>query len=59
MLYDKAKYDIWMKKVAADILRRTGMTAADLPDWSYLDAFIDGVPFKAAATMVIKYAKDE
>jgi len=53
-----AGYDAWFAKVDAIIVKRSGLRAADLPDFGYLDAFEDGTSPAATAGRVIRAARD-
>ena len=48
----------WMRKVDAIIDAITGMSADDLPDYCYADAFEDGVKPATAARRAIGAAQE-
>lgn len=52
------KFDAWMAKVNAAVVKKCGLSADDLPDWGYFDAFEDGFSPAAAANAAIKAAKE-
>ena len=54
----KKTYEEWFKEVNAEIIRQTGFSADDLPDYCYKDAYDDGKSPKSTAKAVIKNAKE-
>ena len=51
-------FDQWMRSVNAAIEAAYGLTADDLPDYGYADAYADGVPPRTAAARAIRAAGD-
>ena len=51
-------FDAWMVKVNAIIVKRTGLSADDLPDYLYDDDYEDGASPSQAASAAIRYAKE-
>jgi len=37
-------FDEWLKQVNRNLMVKCGLGVWDLPDWTYRDAFDDGVP---------------
>lgn len=52
-------FRLWMAQVDVLILRKTGVTSNDLPDFCYRDAFDDGATPNKAAQRAIKAAKED
>ena len=48
----------WKGAVNAAVVRKIGVSADDLPDWNYRDAFEKGMAPSKAAAAVIRNAKD-
>lgn len=51
-------FDAWKAKVDALIQRKTGLSADDLPDFCYVDAFDDGATPAQTARDAIRAARD-
>lgn len=51
-------YEQWKGAVNAAVIRRVGLSADDLPDWNYRDAYESGMTPLRAAAKVIKNAKE-
>ena len=51
-------FEAWKRAVDAEIQRRCGMSADDLPDWRYRDDFADKVTPARCAARAIKNAKE-
>lgn len=54
----KLSFEEWMRKVDQLVQSRVGLSAHDLPDWRYRDAYDDEMTPARAAAHVIKNAKD-
>jgi hypothetical protein len=54
----KKTFEQWKREVDAAILALCGLTADDLPDYGYADAYEDGKSPKATARAAIKAAGD-
>lgn len=54
----EAKWEEWLKRVDAEVIRRTGLGIYDLPDWNWRDAYEDGSSAKRAAASAIRAAKE-
>jgi len=52
------KFKAWMKEVDAALIKKTGLSSDDLPDYCYDNDFEDGATPKQAANAAIKAAKD-
>jgi hypothetical protein len=48
----------WMQNVNAAIAKRTGLTADDLPDFGYRDAFDHGTSAAATAAKAIRASRE-
>jgi hypothetical protein len=52
-------WEQWKGAVNAAVIRKVGVSADDLPDWNYRDAFAKGMaPSKAAAAVIRNTKKD-
>jgi hypothetical protein len=51
-------FDIWMAKVNAIIIRKTGLDSNDLPDFCYADQYEDGATPSQAAAAAVRAARD-
>lgn len=51
-------WEQWKGAVNAAVVRSTGMSADDLPDWNYRDAFDKGMQPSRAAAAVVRNAKE-
>jgi hypothetical protein len=51
-------FDTWMRQVDECIGRRCGLSSSDLPDWTYRDAFDDGLSPEEAAAEALDNAQD-
>ena len=50
---DKVAFKAWMQRVDACVARKVGLTTADLADWAWADACMDGMsPADAAAAFL-------
>ena len=47
-------FDAWMARVDEALVRRVGVSSADLLDWTYRDAFDQGYTAEEAASEVIE-----
>ncbi len=52
------KFNAWMKEVEAVLIKKTGLSSDDLPDYCYDNDFEDGATPKQAANAAIKAAKE-
>lgn len=52
-------FEVWMSKVNGHMIQLCGMSADDLPDWGYWDAWKDGMGWGAAARAAIKNARED
>jgi hypothetical protein len=58
-MFGYRKFEEWMAKVDAVLLKRCGLDNRDLPDWTYFDAFEDGYTPTAAAAAALRAAKED
>lgn len=52
------KFLAWMKAVDDYLVKRTGLSSSDLPDYCYHDDFDDGATPRQAAVAAIHAAKE-
>lgn len=51
-------FDEWMKQVDSEIEKHFGLSSDDLPDWTYADAFEDGMKPEDAAQEAMSAAME-
>jgi hypothetical protein len=51
-------FEAWMAQVDAALVKRCGLTSADLPDYCYADDYEDGATPRQAAVAAIHAAKE-
>ena len=51
-------FETWLEQVNGYMARLCGMSAYDLPDWNYRDAYDDGVKPTTAAKRAIRAARE-
>ena len=51
-------FDQWMQEVNRAVEHLVGLSADDLPDWNYRDAYDDGASPSSAARQAIRAARD-
>ena len=54
-----AGFETWMQHVNAHLVRLCTMTADDLPDWGYRDAYDDGIRPAQAAMRAYRAARED
>jgi hypothetical protein len=53
---NRLTFDAWMSAVDDALVRKTGVSSADLPDWTYRDAYEDGLTPQEAADAAVENA---
>lgn len=53
-MHDETGFENWLARVDAELLGICGLTHSDLADWTYADAFLDGVTPREAAESVLE-----
>lgn len=57
---DKVAFQAWMRRVDACVARKVGLTTSDLADWTWADAFSDGMsPSEAAAAFLDEVLRED
>ena len=56
--WDQKRFDEWKVKVNAIVIRKTGVSCDDLPDYCYADCFQMGNSPSQTAMDVIRNAKE-
>jgi hypothetical protein len=46
---NRLTFDAWMRAVDEALIRKVGVSSNDLPDWTYRDAYEDGLTADEAA----------